>query len=353
MKKFSLKGFSLKRFSLVALSRKIPAGIMIVPLFIGAILNTFFPAIFTFGSYTTIFFSDTSTMVLMYATLFYTGCQIRVKDLPIALARGGSHVLLKYIAGAGFYLLIVKYFGQQGILGVCSLSLLCALTNCNSNLYMTLMDTYGDSADKAARPMFNLNSGPMLSLVTIGASGMIDFSPIEILSLLAPVVVGVIIAAVEPKIQEQSKSAIKFIIPLVGLILGSKINLLSVIGAGFGGVLLFLIVVVVTGPVAFITDRLLLRRPGYAGMSTVSVAGNTVAVPAMILAVAPEFAPYVELAIIQLSSAVIISAFVCPVMVNFFAKKFGCPAFEALEAAKAVEKSQVPEELQVSDMTDK
>lgn len=323
-----MKGFSLKRFSLVSLSRKIPAGNMIVPLFIGSILNTIFPAIFTFGSYTTIFFSDTSTMVLMYATLFYTGCQIRAKDLPIALSRGGSHVLLKYIGGAGFYLLIVRYFGPQGILGVCSLSLLCALTNCNSNLYMSLMDTYGDAADKAARPMFNLNSGPMLSLVTIGASGMIDFSPIEILSLLAPVLVGVILAAIEPEIQKESKSAIKFIIPLVGLILGSKINLISVVEAGFGGILLFLIVMIVTGPIAFLTDRLLLRRPGYAGMSTVSVAGNTVAVPAMISAVAPEFAPYVEIATIQLSSAVIISAFLCPVMVHFVAKKFGCPAFD-------------------------
>jgi len=321
----------MKRFSLVSLSRKIPAGNMIVPLFIGSILNTLVPEIFTFGSYTTTFFSDTSTMVLMYTTLFYTGCQIKMKDLPIAFSRGGSHVILKYLAGAAFYLIIVKYFGQQGVFGVCSLSLLCALTNCNSNLYMSLMETYGDSADLAARPMFNLNSGPMLSLVTIGASGVIDFSPIEIFSLLVPVVVGVILAAVEPEIQEQSKSAIKFIIPLVGLILGSKINLISVWEAGFGGVLLFIIVIAITGPVAFLTDRLILRRPGYAGMSTVSVAGNTVAVPAMIAAVAPEFTPYVELAIIQLSAAVIISAFLCPAMVHLVAKKFGCPAFTKKE----------------------
>lgn len=318
----------MKKLRLVKLSHKIPAGGMLIPMFAAAVLNTFVPGLFTMGSYTTSFFSTTGTIVLMYVTLFYTGCQINLKDLPVALSRGGSHVLFKYLAGAAFYLWVAETFGMDGILGVCSLSLLCALTNCNSNLYMSLMETYGDPADMAARPMFNLNSGPTLSLVTIGVSGMAEFSPLEIISLLMPVAAGIALAAADSEIREVSRPAVKFIIPLAGFILGARIDLRGVLQAGMGGILLFVLVMLVTGPVAFAVDRVLLRRPGYGGMATVSVAANTVAVPAMVAAVAPQFEPYVGLATIQISAAVILSAFLCPFLVHYVAKRFGCPRLE-------------------------
>lgn len=314
----------MKKLSLVRLSQKLPAGSMLLPMLAAAVMNTFIPEFFTLGSYTVSFFSTNATIVLMYITLFYTGCQIDLKDLPVALSRGGSHVLFKYLAGAAFYLWVTKAFGMGGILGVCSLSLLCALTNCNSNLYMSLMETYGDPADMAARPMFNLNSGPTLSLVTIGVSGMAGFNPIEIISLLMPVGAGILLSALDTEIRTASKPAVKFIIPLAGFILGARIDLRGVLHAGLGGILLFVLVMLVTGPVALLVDRLLLKRPGYGGMATVSVAANTVAVPAMVAAVAPQFEPYVELATIQISAAVILSAFICPFLVHFTAKKLGC-----------------------------
>jgi len=82
----------------------------------------------------------------------------------------------------------------------------------------------------------------------------------------------------------------------MGYVLGANIDLSKITVAGFSGVFLFIIVIVVTGPVALIVDRVLLKRPGYGGMSTVSVAGNTIAVPAMIGQIVPAFSPYVKLA---------------------------------------------------------
>lgn len=107
-----------------------------------------------------------------------------------------------------------------------------------------------------------------------------------------------------------------------------NIDLWKIFEAGFSGVFLFIIVIVVTGPVAFIVDRFLLKRPGYGGMATVSVAGNTIAVPAIIGQMIPDFSPYVKLATIQISCAAILSAILCPFIVQLFAKRFGCPRYE-------------------------
>ena len=252
---------------------------------------------------------------------------MKMSDIPEAIKRGGSHVLFKYLSGAGIYLLIFHYFGYNGILGVCSLAILCALTNNNGSLYMGLMESYGDHADLVARPMFNLNSGPILSLVTIGVSGG-GVSYQEYITILLPLCVGMILGNLDDEIRIATKKGNALILPIMGFILGANIDLAKILEGGFGGIFLFIIVISVTGPVAVIVDRFLLKRPGYGGMATVSVAGNTIAVPAMIGQMAPSFSPYVKLATIQVSCAAILSAILCPFIVQWFAKKFGCPKYE-------------------------
>lgn len=306
---------------------KIPAGTMIVPLFVSAILNTSCPWILRIGSYSQALFSDEGLKVVMFLSLLFTGTQMRMSDIPEALKRGGSHVLFKYLAGAGVYICIFNYFGYSGIFGVCSLAILCALTNNNGSLYMGLMESYGDHADLVARPMFNLNSGPMLSLVTIGVSGG-GISYQEYITILLPLCVGLILANIDDDIRIAAKRGNALVLPIMGFILGANINLAKIIEGGFGGVFLFTIVMFVTGPVAIVVDRLLLKRPGYGGIATVSVAGNTIAVPAMIGQMAPNFAPYVKLATIQVSCAAVLSAILCPFIVQWFAKRFGCPKYE-------------------------
>lgn len=56
---------------------------------------------------------------------------------------------------------------------------------------------------------------------------------------------------------------------------------------------------------------------GVCSLSTVSVAGNTIAVPAIIGQMAPDFSPYVKLATIQISCAAILSVILCPFIVQW------------------------------------
>lgn len=307
---------------------KIPAGTMIIPLFAAAILNTFCPWLLRIGSYSKALVSDDGLRIMMLLTLLFTGTQMRFSDIPEALKRGGSHVLFKYLSGAGAYIIIFHYFGYKGILGTCSLAILCALTNNNGSLYMGLAQSYGDHADLVARPMFNLNSGPMLSLLTVGISGSSSISWEEYMTILIPLLVGILLSSIDKDIKEATKYGNALILPVMGFVLGASIDLSKIIAAGFSGIFLFIMVLLITGPVALIVDRVLLKRPGYGGMATVSVAGNTIAVPAMIGQIVPQFAPYVKLATVQISCAAVLSAILCPFIVQWFAKRYGCPKYE-------------------------
>lgn len=307
---------------------RVPAGTMIVPLFAATILNTFCPSLLRIGSYSQALVSNDGLKVVMLLSLLFTGTQMSLNDIPEAIKRGGSHVVFKYLAGAGTYILVFHYFGYKGIFGVCSLAILCALTNNNGSLYMGLMESYGDHADLVARPMYNLNSGPMLTLATIGISGTGGVSYQEYLTIIIPLVVGILLSNLDDDIRKATKKGNALILPIMGFILGANINLYKIIDGGFGGILLFVMLLVITGPVALLVDRLLLKRPGYSGMATVSVAGNTIAVPAIIGQMSPKFAPYVKLATVQIAGAAILSAIFCPFIVQWFAKRFGCPKYK-------------------------
>lgn len=52
--------------------KKVPAGMMIVPLLIGAILNTFFPAALQLGSLTTATFSNAGAATAMALCLLFS-----------------------------------------------------------------------------------------------------------------------------------------------------------------------------------------------------------------------------------------------------------------------------------------
>jgi hypothetical protein len=73
---------------------------MIIPLFVAAILNTLCPWILRIGSYSQALLSDDGLRIVMLLTLLFTGTQMKIKDIPEALKRGGSYVLFKYLAGA-------------------------------------------------------------------------------------------------------------------------------------------------------------------------------------------------------------------------------------------------------------
>lgn len=124
-------------------------------------------------------------------------------------------------------------------------------------------------------------------------------------------------------------------IPFVGLTLGAGINLSNVVKGGVPGIILGLVTVFVGGTFIVFCDKIIGRRPGYAGWAVATTAGNAVAVPAAVGLIDPAWAPYVGEATTQVAASVVVTAILVPLITNWWAKKYGCPQSEALQAAQA------------------
>ena len=98
------------------------------------------------------------------------------------------------------------------------------------------------------------------------------------MSVIAPIAVGALFGNLDEDLREFFGSHEPIIVPFMGFTLGQTINLSAVVTAGIPGVALGVFVLVVTGAVCILADRLL-GGSGIAGAAASSTAGNSAAVP--------------------------------------------------------------------------
>lgn len=173
--------------------RKVPAGMMIVPLLIGSFMNTFFPEALKIGSFTTATFSSAGAATAMGIQLFCLGTTLQLADMPKVVKRGGILLVSKFIIGAAIGIAVGKIFGFAGVLGLTTLAIISAVTNSNGSVYLALMKTYGDTTDCAAMALLALNDGPLLTLIALGASGLANVPFMALVATVIPIIVGMII----------------------------------------------------------------------------------------------------------------------------------------------------------------
>lgn len=307
--------------------KKIPAGMMVVPLLLGSIITTVFPNIWEIGGLTAALFSSAGTNTLLGAQLFCMGTALQVKDMPAVLKRGGVLLIAKFLIGAGIGIAVGKIFGDAGFFGLSTLAIVSAVTNSNGSVYLTLMGNYGDRADAGCFPLLALNDGPFFTLVALGASGLANIPIMSLVAAIIPVALGMIIGNLDHGMRNIFAPMGTAIIPLIGFALGTGINLMNIVKGGVSGILLGLITVFIGGAFIVFCDRFITRRPGYAGWAVATTAGNAVAVPAAVALVDPALETVAATATVQVAASVVISCILVPVITNWWAKKFGCPQY--------------------------
>ena len=307
--------------------KKIPAGMMVVPLLSGSIITTVFPNIWEIGGLTAALFSSAGTNTLLGAQLFCMGTDLQVKDMPAVLKRGGVLLIAKFLIGAGIGIAVGKIFGDAGFFGLSTLAIVSAVTNSNGSVYLTLMGNYGDRADAGCFPLLALNDGPFFTLVALGASGLANIPIMSLVAAIIPVALGMIIGNLDHGMRNIFAPMGTAIIPLIGFALGTGINLMNIVKGGVSGILLGLITVFAGGAFIVFCDRFITRRPGYAGWAVATTAGNAVAVPAAVALVDPALETVAATATVQVAASVVISCILVPVITNWWAKKFGCPQY--------------------------
>ncbi|WP_434655200.1 2-keto-3-deoxygluconate permease [Thermoanaerobacterium thermosaccharolyticum] len=300
--------------------KKIPAGMMIVPLFISAIITTFCPKIVQIGSFTTGVFSSAGVASIIGVQLVAMGAQLRLREAPAVLKRGGILLISKFVIGAIIGIIIGRLFGKAGFLGLSALSIISAVTNSNGSLYLSLMTNYGDEIDCASFAVLTINDGPFLTLVALGASGLANIPIVSFIAAVAPIIVGMILGNLDKNFAKFLEPLGTLLIPFVGFTLGGSINLANIVKGGVSGILLGLITLFIGGPFILLCDKYIGKRPGYAAWAVATTAGNAIAVPAVIGLVDKAWAPYVQVATTQVAASCVLTAILVPFVTSWWAK---------------------------------
>lgn len=308
-----------------ATMEKIPGGLMIVPMFIAATINTFFPELLRIGNFTQALFVD-GLLTLIALFLLCSAAQIDLKNIGTAIGKGATLLALKWVVGVAVGLIAILFVGPTGFfLGIAPLAIIAAMTNSNGALYVSIVSQYGKEDDKAAYGLLALNDGPFLTMVALaifGAMGFVDglFSPITFIAVVLPIVLGMILGNLDSDLKEFLTKGSDMLIPFMAFAVGMTINLKAIFEGGLAGILLGVLTVFLTGGVAYIVFKMIGWNP-IVGAAEGTTAGNAIATPAVIATANAAFVPIADIATVQVAASTVTTAILLPIVISFLAKR--------------------------------
>src|ERR1700742_4682717 len=297
---------------------KFPGGLMVVPMFIGMIINTFFPTLLKIGGYTeALSGSGYNTVLGMY--LFTVGTKMTLRTAPRMLKRGFGIMAAKVGMATLIAVSVGKFFGGD-IWGYSTLALLVAMSDTNGGMFMALTSVIGDKEDAGTYVPQSIETGPFLTMVILVGAGLATIPWLTLVSVIAPIFAGAVLGNLDEDLRDFFGSHEPIIVPFMAFTLGQTINLSAVVTAGIPGVVLGVMVVVITGTVCILADRLL-GGSGIAGAAASSTAGNSAAVPKAVAMADPSYAAIAPIATVQVAASVIVTAILTPILTSFVYKR--------------------------------
>ena len=195
--------------------KKVPGGLMVIPLLLGAAFNTWAPGLITIGgdgTFTTYLWKS-GAMPILAVFLFCNGAQINVKSAGVPLAKGVILTAIKFVIGAALGIIVNQIWGPDGIWGLTPLALIGAITNSNGGLYAALSGEFGDSTDVGAVSILSINDGPFLTMVAMGVGGIADIPFMVLVGSIAPIFVGCLLGNLDEDIRSFCEPGATMLIP--------------------------------------------------------------------------------------------------------------------------------------------
>lgn len=296
---------------------RIPGGMMIVPLFIGVLLNTFFPGALKIGGLFTSLANGSGALI--GAFLLCMGAGISFRSAPKAIKKGFAVTFSKFLIGALVGIVVAKFLGVNGLFGLSSLAIISAMTNSNGGLYAALAGEFGDETDIGAIAILSVNDGPFLTMIALGAAGIASLPVLPIIGVVLPLVIGAVLGNLDKELKEFLVKGGMVLIPFFAFSLGAALNLNTIIEAGLPGIFLGILTTFFGGLFNIFSDKAV-GGSGICGAAASSTAGNAVATPAAIALIDPALQPLVNIATSQVAAAVVTTIILTPILTQLVAK---------------------------------
>lgn len=302
----------------------VPGGMMIVPLLLGALITTAAPRAATFfGSFTSALF----TGALPILAVFYVcmGAKISLRSLPQIVRRGGALMGTKIVLGIVAGLALGHFLGVEPVrsgwfTGISALAVVAAVNDTNGGLYMALMEQYGSPAESAAYSVMALESGPFLTMITLGVAGLSSFPWQMLVGAILPLAVGMLLGNLDSEMRDFLSRGAAVLIPFFAFALGTTLDLHRVWDAGLIGLALGIVIVVVCGACLIVVDRLI-GGNGTAGIAAATTAGNAAAVPLLVAGANHSYMAAAGPATVLVASSVIVSSLAVPPLTAWWHKR--------------------------------
>jgi 2-keto-3-deoxygluconate permease len=293
---------------------KVPGGLMVVPLFIGMLINTFIPNALKIGGFTQALTNvGYPTILAMY--LFTAGTKMTLRTAPAMLKRGLG-ILFAKVGVAVVLAMGVAHLFHGNLLGLTTLAVLAAMNDTNGGMFLALTSTFGNKEDAGTYVAQSIETGPFVTMLVLVGAGLAVIPWLTMVSVIAPIFAGAILGNLDEELREFFGSHEPLIVPFMAFTLGQGINLKAVTTAGLPGILLGIAVVTVTGLTCILTDRLL-GGSGIAGAAASSTAGNAAGTPQAVAIADPSYAAIAPLATVQVAASVIVTAILTPVLTAY------------------------------------
>ena len=296
---------------------RLPGGMMMVPLIMGAILTTISPHIAEFfGSFTGALFTGAIPILAVFFVCM--GSTISARSLPQVARRGGALMATKILLGIGAGFLLGHLIGVEPVhagwfAGISTLAVVAAINDTNGGLYIALMNQFGKPQDAASYSLMSLESGPFFTMDTLGVAGLSSFPWQTLLGAILPLLFGMLLGNLDPELRTFLSGAAPVLIPFFAFSLGASLNLRLVWAAGLLGLALGVTILLISGAALLAVDRLI-GGTGTAGLAAAATAGNAAAVPVLVAAANHKYAAAAGPATVLVSASIIVTSICTPVV---------------------------------------
>ncbi|PLZ03529.1 2-keto-3-deoxygluconate permease [Burkholderia sp. WAC0059] len=290
---------------------KVPGGLMVVPLFIGMMVNTFLPNALKIGGFTQALTNQGyPTVLAMY--LFTVGTKMTLSAAPTMLKRGFG-ILAAKVGVAVAIALGIAHFFHGSLLGLSTLAVLAAMNDTNGGMFLALTSAFGSKDDSGTYVVQSVETGPFVTMIVLVGAGLANIPWLTMVSVIAPIFAGALLGNLDSELRGFFSKHEPLIVPFMAFTLGQGINLKAVFTAGGPGILLGVVVFIVTGIVCIFADRLL-GGSGVAGAAASSTAGNAAATPQAVAMADHSYAVIAPIATIQVAASVIVTSILTPIL---------------------------------------